>query len=448
MSTNPNHRSDYIRKCSRRVFLVRGSAVGLGTVASLPQVVTRTVLGAPGQPGANDQIGIGFVGMGRQAGDLHAMLPAIKEARVVAIADLNIKRAEAVAAKHNAAAMQDYRKLLDRRDVDAIITATPDHWRALVCIHACQAGKDIYAEKPLTLTIREGRLIVKAVRKYRRVLQTGTQQRTSWPNRCGCALVRSGAIGKITRVVARNYPSPWECGLPAQPAPEELDWDRWCGPVEPVPYNRDLYLPRANPGWISFRPFSGGEITGWGSHGLDQVQWALGMDDSGPVEVWTEGLKFDPPTYTAPESRERGERICSQPKVFFRYPGDIVMELGDGPAGGAKFIGEKGTITIDRAVCKSDPPEMAEEALVKRPVGLVESHLRDWFNCLRTRQRPAADVEIGHRSATVCHLANIARWTGQRLRWDPAREVFPDAPEANRFIDRPRRKGYELPDKV
>ncbi|MGC8990145.1 MAG: Gfo/Idh/MocA family protein, partial [Verrucomicrobiia bacterium] len=220
--------------------------------------------------------------------------------------------------------------------------------------------------------------------------------------------MRNGAIGKIKRVIAHNYPSPWECGLPAQPVPEKLDWDRWCGPVEPVPYNQDLYLPRANPGWISFRPFSGGEMTGWGAHGLDQVQWALGMDDSGPVEVWPEGLRFDPPTYTAPESRERGDKICSQPKVFFRYGGDVIVELGDGPAGGAKFIGEKGTITIDRAVCKSDPPEIAENALIERPAGLVESHLRDWFNAMRTRQRPAADVEIGHRSATVCHLANIA----------------------------------------
>ena len=172
------------------------------------------------------------------------------------------------------------------------------------------------------------------------------------------------------------------------------------------------------------------------------------MDESGPIEVWTEGPAFNPPTYTAPESRERGDKMCSQPKVFFRYAGDIVVELGDGPAGGAKFIGEKGTITIDRGVCKSDPPEIAEEALLKRPAGLVESHLRNWLNSVRTRQRPVADVEIGHRSATVCHLANIARWTGQRLRWDPVREMFPDAPEANRLVDRPRRKGYELPNPV
>ena len=187
-----------------------------------------------------------------------------------------------------------------------------------------------------------------------------------WRNRVGCELVRSGRLGKIQQVIAQNYPSPWECALPAQPVPEGLDWDMWCGPTELVPYNKDLYQPRANPGWISFRPYSGGEMTGWGAHGLDQVQWALGMDESGPFEVWTEGPKFNPPTYAAPESRDRGDKVCREPKVFFRYAGDIIMELGNGPAGGAIFIGEKGKLTIDRGVCESDPPEIARQALRDR----------------------------------------------------------------------------------
>jgi predicted dehydrogenase len=411
-------------------------------------VLPGGVLGAEGRPGANDRIGIGFVAIGRQASDLLAMLPGIPEVRVLAFADLDLKRAQAAGAKHQAAAMQDYRQLLERKDVDAIITATPDHWRALVCVQACQAGKDVYAEKPLTLTIHEGRLLVAAARKYGRVFQTGSQQRSSWPNRCGCALVRQGALGRITRVLAHNYPSPWECELPSAPVPEGLDWDRWCGPVQPVAFHPDLYAPRANPGWISIRPFSGGEMTGWGAHGLDQVQWGLGMDASGPLEVWTEGPSYAPPVYRAPESRARGDKVCSQPKVFFRYAGDIVVELGDGPAGGAVFLGDKGRLTIDRGVCKSDPPEIAENALEQRPAGLTENHLRNWVNCLKSRGRPVADVEIGHRSATVCHLANIARWTGRRLHWDPAKEMFVDDRAADELLDRPRRKGYELPERV
>jgi predicted dehydrogenase len=263
-------------------------------------------------------------------------------------------------------------------------------------------------------------------------------------------LVRSGRIGKVKKVIGHNYPSPWECGLPAQPVPDGLDWDLWCGPVPVVPYHEDLCTPRAKPGWISFRSFSGGEMTGWGAHGLDQIQWALGMDESGPVELWTEGPKFDPPTYTQPESRSRGEKRCGTPKVFFRYAGDVVVELGNGPAGGAVFVGEKGTITIDRGRCSSDPPEIAKEPIREGEVRLARSdnHVQNWLDCIKSRQQPVADVEIGHRSATLCHLGNIARWAGRRLRWDPAKEVFPDDADANAWLDRPRRKPYELPETI
>jgi len=434
-------------KVSRRQFLRRGAALAAAGAAA-PYIIPSGVLAAPGRPGANDRIGIGGIGIGRQgSGDVRAAL-ALKETRLVAIADANLPRAREIAAKYQAEAYQEYRKLLERKDVDAIITATPDHWRSLVCIHACQAGKDVYAEKPMTLTIREGRLMVEAVRKYQRVFQTGSQQRSMTVNRLGCELVRTGAIGKVLKVIAYNYPSPWECGLPEQPVPDGINWNMWCGPTEIVPYHPDLYTPRANPGWISFRPYSGGEMTGWGAHGLDQVQWALDMDESGPIEVWTEGQKFSPPTYTAPEPVARGNKICSEPRVFFRYPGDIVMELGNGPMGGAVFIGEKGKITIDRGVCKSDPPEIAAEAVKKLGSPKGDTHMRNWIECIKSRQKPNADVEIGHRSATVCHLGNIARQLGRKLRWDPVKEVFPDDAEANACLDRPRRKPYLLPETI
>jgi predicted dehydrogenase len=429
---------------TRRQFLRRGVALGaLGLAA--PSFVPSGVLAANGQPGANERINVGFIGIGRQAGDLLRNVLTQKTARVAAFADVNLKRAEAAATKHGATAYKDYRNLLERKDVDAIVTATPEHWRSLIVIHSCQAGKDLYVEKPMTLTIGEGRLMVQAVRKYKRVLQTGAMQRSMWANKVGCALVRDGKIGKIKRVIAYNYPSPWEGALPAQPIPEGLDWDLWCGPTEPVPYNQDLYLPRANPGWLSFRPYSGGEMTGWGAHGFDQVQCALAMDDSGPVEIWTEGPKFAPPTYTAAETKVRGDKLCSQPKVFMRFPGDITMELGEGaPMGGAIFIGEKGQITINRARCESDPPELAIEAVRARPKGFMDNHMTDWLNCIKSRQKPLSDVEIGHRSATVCHLGNIARWTGRKLRWDPVKELFDDA-DANQLLMRAHRKGYELP---
>lgn len=429
---------------SRRQFL-RRTATACAASSLLPQILPTGILASDASPGANERIGIGFIGIGRQASDLLRVLQGRPTAKVLAFADVNLERARAAAARTQAEAFQDFRRLLERRDIDAIITATPEHWRALICVAACQAGKDLYVEKPLSLTVRDGRRIVQAVRKYHRVCQTGSQQRSMWPNYVGCQLVRSGKIGKVQRVIANNYPTPWNYGLPAQPVPADLDWDFWCGPAEPIAYNRDLYLPRANPGWLSFRPFSGGEMTGWGSHGFDQVQWALGMDEAGPIEVWTEGAKFDPPTYTAAEPKARGDKLCSEPKVLFRYPGDIVMELGNGPAGGAVFIGDKARITIDRAVCKTNPPELAEDALEQRVKGFQENHLQNWLDCIKTRAKPVADVEIGHRSASVCHLGNIARWTGRKLRWDPVLESFPDDAPANDLLDRPYRKSYPLP---
>ena len=372
------------------------------------------------------------------------------EVRIVAIADVNLPRANEQAKRYAAVAYQDYRQLLERKDIDAIITGTPDHWRALVSIHSCQAGKDVYAEKPMSLTVREGRLMVQAVRKYGRVFQTGSQQRSQKENRFGCELIRNGRLGKISMVIGSNYPSPWHCALPAQPVPDGLDWDMWCGPTEVVPYHIDLYTPRANPGWISFRPYSGGEMTGWGAHGLDQIQWALGMDESGPVEVWTEGDEFQPPTYTAPEGRTRGEKICSSPMIYYRYANGVTVKLDNGNPGGAIFIGEKGKIEIFRGKVTSNPPDLVKEPIRSDEIQLYKSdhHMQNWLDCIKSREKPVADVEIGHRSATVCHLGNIARELGRKLHWDPVQEQFVDDPDANQYLDRPRRKPYELPEQV
>ncbi len=441
------HAASHAPGISRRSFLRQSSLTATGAV-TLPQFVSARVLGADGQPGANAQIGVGFIAIGRQASALLAGAVRIPETRVLAFADVNLPRAKAAAERHQAEAYQDYRRLLERKDVDAIFTATPDHWRSLVCIHACQAGKDVYAEKPLTLTIREGRRMVEAARKYKRVFQTGSQQRSMRENIIGCNLVRDGAVGRITHVVAQNYPSPWEVKFPEQRVPAGIDWEAWCGPAPLVPYHEDIYSPRANPGWISFRTWSGGEVTGWGSHGFDQIQSALGMDTSGPVELWTTGPGHEPPTYAAPESRDRGEKLCRVPTVSFRYANGTVVDLADGPAGGGLFIGERGRIRIDRGIVRTEPNEELAEQAVRAGRDLGGDHIRNWYDCIKSREQPRADVEIGHRSGTVCHLVNIARWIGRKLTWDPETETFPNDGEANAHLDRPRRKGYELPERV
>jgi predicted dehydrogenase len=325
-------------RVTRRGFLRTSAATGLAAVAAPCFIPSRAM-------GANDRIVLGGIGVGNQGGSLVRSFS--RQCPIAAIADVYLPRAREVAAAVGAKdAYQDYRQLLERKDIDAVIVATPLRWHALNCIHAAQAGKDIYCEKPLTYSIAEGRRVVEAVRKHNRVLQTGSQQRSGSQEYTGCTYVRNGAIGRVTRVLASNYHSPMEPLHPAQEIPEGLDWDMWCGPAEKPPYNFVIWDNRSDPSWVSIRPFSGGEMTDWGSHGLDMAQWGLGMDESGPVEVWTEGEPFKSLASTPerPGGRHRGPR---SPKVLMKYPGDIVMELDGGPGvSGVTFRGR--TRNLDR----------------------------------------------------------------------------------------------------
>ena len=438
---------------SRRRFLSRTSTAALAG-AVVPTILPSGILGAPGQPGANDRIAIGFIGIGRQASSLLGSAVRLKVAQIAGFADVNLPRAQQNAAKHNAFACQDYRKLLERKDIDAIVTATPEHWRIMIVLHALQAGKDMYVEKPMTLTIREGRLMVQAARKYKRILQVGSQQRSEPIDIAACEFVRSGGLGKLSKVECANYPSPWEYKLPEEPTPEGLDWNMWCGPAPLVPFTRSLYVPRevgrpgtpqfAAPGWLSFRAHSGGEVTGWGAHGFDMIQYALGMDESGPVEIWPEGGKFAPPLYEKPEGKKRGDGIASEPRVFFKYANGLVVEPTQKDFSGGTFHGEKGWLKIMRGRVESEPEDIAEKLMRERPK-VDGDHIAHWLRCIKSRQKPNSDVEIGHRSATVCHLVNITRWTSRKLKWDPVQEQFIGDTAANQYLDRERRKGFEVP---
>jgi predicted dehydrogenase len=430
---------------------------------------------SPIRSSPNSQIGVGIIGCGRRNGQLilgkggQGKPPGY--ARIVAVADLNQRRADQWAGKYRCPAFQDYRHLLDRKDVEVVLYATPEHWHYLPCIHACQAGKDIYGEQPLSHTIGEGIAMVKAVRKYGRVFQTGEMQRSHPKTRKAVELILNGRIGKLKSIMAYNYPSPYECDFPAQPIPEGLDWDRWCGPNEVVPYHTDLYLSRTpyvrevypalpaekyavGPGWMSFRPYSGGELANWGCHGLSMVQWALGMDHSGPVEVWVEPAeKLERVVYDAPEKRDRGDAACSRSIIHCKYAGGVVLTLSSiDPkiGGGATFVGDKGQITIFRGGYECDPEGLDEDPLPADAVRVYQSddHMQNFFDCVASRKDPIMTVEAGHRVAALCHLGNIARWLGRPLKWDPQKEIFPGDDEANRYLDVPKRKGYELPEKV
>ena len=475
------------REISRRRMLRRGLGAAAAGIA-LPMFIScrNEPPPAPGTtpvssgktekiPGPNDQVGVGIIGCGRRNGQLvtgkggQGKLP--NHARIVAVADLNKKRAGQWAATYKCRAFQDYRELLDRKEVDVVIYATPEHWHYLPCIHACQAQKDIYGEQPLSHTIREGRVMADAVRKYQRVFQTGEQQRSHPMTRKAVELILNGRIGKVQSVIGYNYPSPYECDFPPQPIPDGLDWDRWCGPNEVVPYHTDLYLSRipyvrehypaqpaekyaVGPGWMSFRPYSGGELANWGCHGLSMVQWALGMDESGPVEIWVEPAeKLQEVVYDNPENRDRGDTIASRPIINYRFANNVVLTLSGSDTrlgGGATFIGERGKITIFREGYECDPKGLDEDPLPADAIRVYRNdhHMGNFFRCVRSREDPIMNVENAHRVATLCHLGNIARWLGRPLKWDPEKEVFPGDDEANQYLDIPRRKGYELPAEV
>jgi predicted dehydrogenase len=380
--------------------------------------------------GANDRVGIGVIGVGNRGKLLIDQLP--EQGQVVAVADCFLQRCHEAAAKRQAAwrAHQDYRRLLDDKSVDAVIVSTTDHGRVLPCIHACQAGKDVYAEKPLTLYLEEGRVLVRAVRKYRRVFQVGSQQRSMAMNRMACEFVRTGGIGKVKLVQGFGYPGPEPApALAAEPVPDTLDWDVWLGQTPLRPYNATLHRS-----WMRWREFSGGEMTNWGAHGIDQIQSALGMDGTGPVEFWP---------------LDSG--------IAFRYASgiEVRLELTDQRLlGGAVFTGEKGVMEIVRNNFRTDPPRMVTElpppAEVQKwrdEVALWQAryHMEDWLNCIRSRKDPVAPVEVGHRSLSIAHLANITRQLNRRLRWDPVQERFESDDEANRLLSRPRRQAYKLP---
>ncbi len=437
----------------RRSFLKRAGTFA-GAIAVAPMVVPSTVFGA------NERIALGFIGVGNQGTHLANNLR--NSCDIVAVSDVYLPRARRFAGNFRANHVhRDYRELLEHKDIDAVVVATPLHWHALNCIHAAQAGKDIFCEKPLTHSIVEGRRVVEAVRKYDRVLQTGVQGRLNRNAHSAITHLRNNTLGKITKLYAHNYHSPMEPRHPEEPVRDGLDWDMWLGPAEEQPFNFVIWDNRSVPSWVSLRPFSGSSMTDWGSHGLDLAQWGLGMDASGPEEVWVEGEPFKP-MHSTPENPGRRQQGPNSPKVLMKYPGNIIMEFeGVQRWQEVRFVCEEGTISVTRDGFGGDDrirrPLENPEIEIYRGDAYARSHdhLQDWLNCIKDRTKPCADVEIGHRTATICHLANIARWvsgvtgqTGGKLKWDAVNERFTNSDAANRFILSSYRNGYELPSRV
>ena len=467
-------------RLSRRRFV--GRALATTGLLSCPTIVPSHVIGGVGGPGANERIRVAVVGMGRRGQNLIGNLPPT--ARVTAVCDCAQSRlAGAYAPKgkfipilapwlasedsRSCKKYQDVRRLIDREKLDAVMVSTPDHNHAFVAMLAMQAGLDIYLEKPLTLTIAEGRALVKAVKRSGRVLQVGSQNRTMEMNQFACKFVREGGLGTVSHVNLPNYAGPMRHrNFETETVPAGLDWNLFSGPRPLRPYNRRLWVKDEFKvgellwrGWDLWRDYSGHLMTNWGAHPLDMVQHALGRDESGPVEVLPERPDDVEPlanvyaaaTPLSPGLGRGGDDDQRFWPLTMRYDDGIEIRFRP-TAQWWEFHGERGTLFMRRNQYRTDPPDIAQDGpdpeVAEKWKGfghVARPHIENWLHCIKTRKTPNAPVEVGHRSNSICLLGNIARELARTLRWNPSKERFVDDKEADGLLDRPRRDGFELP---
>ena len=411
--------------------------------SSAPVILPSGLWSAPTK--ANDRLTMGFIGMGKQNRGLLGGFMGRSNTEVLAVCDVDTTRREralqivqqryaergAPTGWRGCQAYTDFRELLERRDIDAVCIATPDHWHAIITIAALDAGKDVYCEKPLTHNIHEAKAVIEAVKRNRRVLQTGSMQRSMTGFRTACELVRNGCIGDLVRVECDFGPPGVPCNLPAESMEPGLNWEFWLGPAPGRPYNSAL-SPRGNhdhfPSWRDYRPYGGGMVTDWGAHHLDIAQWGLGMDESGPVEAV-------PPA--DPERDTRGAKLIYANGIevvhgegigihFFGTEGEVEVTRGRlhfrrGQESMAKFLSREDGGSLEAAVAKAQR-EFLRDAKIK----LYDSsdHLRDFLQCVVMRKKPITHEGIGGRSAICCHLMNLVYYHGERIHWDPADNVL------------------------
>ncbi|MGK7395647.1 MAG: Gfo/Idh/MocA family protein [Candidatus Cyclobacteriaceae bacterium M3_2C_046] len=423
---------------TRRNFLGK-SLAGLAGVSIAPHL---HALGTS----ANDVIRMGVIGPGRKGINLAKAFMNIEGVQMVAASDVyGVKRQrfekvvkDFYAEKKMPAQVEtyeNYQDLLERNDIDAVVIATPDHWHALNAIDAVKAGKDVYLEKPMTFTIREGQALRLAVRDQNRILGIGSQQRSDPKFQHAVKLVQDGAIGRIQKINAYVGTPPTVYDLPQEPIPEDLNWNLWLGPSPYVHYNHELAPPISlNPpeneefwaGWRWYKELGGGFTTDWGAHMFDIAQWGIQMDGKGPIEIIPAGYK-------------------NVPHLTYIYDNGVVMTeepFDENKTKGVKFWGNDGWIEISRGFFRGSSPALAPDVSSDNAVNNI--HQRDFVNAVRKRKDPQVPVEVGHSSCTVCTLGNIAYDLGRPLRWNPYTETFVNDPEADKHMHRAYRSGYNL----
>ncbi|HSV73602.1 MAG TPA: Gfo/Idh/MocA family oxidoreductase [Chthonomonadales bacterium] len=439
---------------SRRDFVAR--AVGAGAAVAAPWIVPARARGAvpPSERITAGVIGVGI--MGRGILGYYLSEPAI---RIIAVCEVDRVRRDAAMQSVQAAygatsgctAYNDYREMLARPDLDAVLIVTPDHWHALQAVHAAQAGKDVYCEKPISLTIAEGRRIVEAVRSHGCVFQTGTQYRSAPTIRRVCDFVRRGGLGKVRHAfclwsrVEGGY-IPVSHPLPAEPVPDGLDWNLWVGPAPWRPYNHRFHrnpMTEVVP-WAFNDDFGAASVTWHNSHCADVIQYALGVEESGPVEI-IHPSSGRYPTLTFRYAHGPLLHLVDDWGALKRQYGVVPEDARLEGSFGGVFVGERGWVTSMHARIEGHPPSIFDEmGLRNRGVPGPNNHHANWLECIRTRGRTSTGEEIGHRSASLGHLAHTAFRLGRTLSWDPATETFARDDAANRLRSRAMREPWRL----
>jgi len=425
--------SDRATSLTRRAFL-RNSAGVAGAAVAFPAIVPCSVFGAEAP---SERITMGCIGVGGQGGGNMRGFNGKTGCEVVAVCDVDADHRENARNRIGLGAKScynDFRDLLARDDIDAISVGTPDHWHVPVSVAAVRSGRDVYCEKPLTLTIAEGRVLADEARRYGRVVQTGSQQRSADNFRKACELVRNGRIGEL-KTVQVGIPGNNKRCTPtwtAEPVPEGLDYDLWLGPAPYEPY----HTQRCHYQFRFLLDYSGGQVTNWGAHHLDIAQWGIGADDSGPVEVLGKG-----------EFPKTG-LFTTATKVYFEctYASGVKLICQTGGSGGTKFEGTEGWVHVNRGMLKCEPESLDKSVIGPDEIHLYASrdHKQNFLDCIKSRKDTICTAEIGHRSSTVCHLGNIAMLLKRPLKWDPEKEQFVGDREANAMAWRPSRSPWRL----
>ncbi|MFO0898617.1 MAG: Gfo/Idh/MocA family oxidoreductase [Pirellulales bacterium] len=433
---------------TRRTFL--GQLSGVAAAAALPAWYLEQVLAAqePSEPrSANDRPQIVLVGCGGRGTGVAQ--EAARFGQVIAVCDVDSSHAERAAGIFKGAKVyKDFRDAIDHPGVEIVVTGTPDHWHTFVNLRAVRAGKDVYSEKPLTLTIDEGKRLVSEVARTGRILQTGSQQRSDARFRFACELVRNGRLGKLSHVTTFLPAAPRQGPFQTAPVPAELDWEFWQGQAP-----AREFIPERSHVWFRFWwEYSAGTITDWGAHHNDIALWGMGLDRSGPTSVEGRALSEQVPGgFTTPSDYEiafeyaNGVQHTCKSVPGDRYDGSRRQPLGPGEfPNGVKFEGPEGWLFVTRGKMQASKPELIEAPLPSEAERLYASnnHMGNFFDCVRSRKAPVCEAEIGHRSVSVCHLGGIAIRLGRKLRWDPERQEFPDDQEANGYLTREQRKPW------